>query len=307
MATVKFHDAHKTAPILTKGTVSPAVLAQLLQYFNSYFHKCKISNEDKVRNVLMSFEDIKIDNWIKNNQDQFLADDYTFETFTAELRKRFLDPHWESSIVRTIVNSQMTSHESFSTFVNRVMQGNNLLIGTTSRLDSTALRLKLELNMSTYLADKLARLRPADKERIAAITIFEDWLSEVTLLDDEITADLKHIADFATEHIAKKQRSENAQKPPVSTPYPQQPNRNVSSYPPPLSGANAVTPNLIRTNQDPTSLLIIHAVVTVDPTINVLSVANAHAVQNCSRANTSFLNSITDARGVGTSTSTTAT
>ena len=97
--------------------------------------------------------------------------------------------------------------------------------------------------MSTYLADKLAHLRPADKERIAAITIFEDWLSEVTLLDDEITADLKRIADFATEHIAKKQCSENVQKPPVSNPYPQQPNRNVSSYPPPLSGANTVTPN----------------------------------------------------------------
>ena len=244
MATVKFHDAHKTAPILTKGNVSPAVLAQLLQYFNSYFHKCKITNEDKVRNVLMSFEDIKIDNWIKNNQDQFLADGYTFEAFTAELRKRFLDPHWESSIVRTIVNSQMTSHESFSTFANRVMQGNNLLIGTPSRLDSAALRTKLELNMSSYLADKLARLRPADKERIAAITIFEDWLSEVTLLDDEITADLKRIADFATEHIAKKHRTENAQKPSVAfNPYPQQTNRNTSSYQPPLSGANAITPN----------------------------------------------------------------
>src|SRR5271168_4125875 len=118
MATVKFHDAHKTPPILTSGTVSPAILAQLIQYFNSYFHKCKISNEDKVRNILMSFEDIKIDNWIKNNQEQFLAKD---DAFTAELRKRFLDPNWESSIVRTIVNSQMTPHESFNTFANRVM------------------------------------------------------------------------------------------------------------------------------------------------------------------------------------------
>jgi hypothetical protein len=241
LATVKFHDAHKTAPILTKGNVSPAVLAQLLQYFNSYFHKCKVANEDKVRNVLMSFEDIKIDNWIKNNQDQFSADGYTFEMFTAELRKRFLDPHWESSIVRTIVNSQMTSNESFSTFANRVMQGNNLLIGTPSRLDSTALRSKLEINMSTYLAEKLARLRPTDEERIKAITIFEDWLSEVTLLDDEITADLKRIADFASEHIAKKHRTENAQKPAVFNSYPQQPNRNTPSYPPPLSGANAIT------------------------------------------------------------------
>jgi hypothetical protein len=49
MATIKFHDAHKTAPILTAGTVSPAILTQLIQYFTSYFHKCKIPDEDKVR------------------------------------------------------------------------------------------------------------------------------------------------------------------------------------------------------------------------------------------------------------------
>jgi hypothetical protein len=158
MATVKFHDAHKTPPILTSGTVSPAILAQLIQYFNSYFHKCKIANEDKVGNILMSFQDIKIDNWIKHNQDVFTADNFTFKLFTSELHKRFLDPHWESSIVHNIVNSQMTTHESFITFANGVMQGNNLLIGTPSRLDTTALRSKLELNMSTYLSDKITCL-----------------------------------------------------------------------------------------------------------------------------------------------------
>ena len=119
----------------------------------------------------MSFQDIKIDNWIKNNQDQFLADDFTFENFTTELWKCFLDPHWESSIVHTIVDSQMTPHESFSTFANHVMQGNNLLIGTTSCLDTTALHSKLEINMSGYLADKLARLRLNDKDRINAISL----------------------------------------------------------------------------------------------------------------------------------------
>jgi hypothetical protein len=248
MATVKFHDAHKSPPVLTAGTVSPAILAQLIQYFNSYFHKCKIANEDKVKNILMSFQDIKIDNWIKNNYDVFHAEGYTFETFTSELRKRFLDPHWESSIVRTIVNAQMTSTESFSTFANKIMQGNNLLIGTTSRLDSQALRVKLEQNMSGYLADKLARLRPADKQRVKDIVVFEDWLQEITLLDEEITADLKRIADFASEHIAKRQRTEN---PPSSfhyTAFPQKPSTrdNLTSKPtvnPPLSGANAVTPS----------------------------------------------------------------
>jgi hypothetical protein len=43
----------------------------------------------------------------------------------------------------------MTSHESFNNFANRIMQGNNLLIGTPSRLDTAALRQKLEFNMST--------------------------------------------------------------------------------------------------------------------------------------------------------------
>jgi hypothetical protein len=208
MATIKFHDGHKTAPILTAGNVSPAILAQLIQYFTSYFHKSKIADEDKVRNSLMSFQDIKIDNWVKNNQDRFLTDGFTFEAFTAELRKRFLDPHWENSIVRTIVNCQMTPHESFTTFANRVMHGNNLLIGTPSRLDTMSLRAKLEINMSGYLADKIARLRAADRDRIAAIVIFEDWLAEITLLDEENTADLKRIADFAAEHIAKRQRRE---------------------------------------------------------------------------------------------------
>jgi hypothetical protein len=107
----------------------------------------------------------------------------------------------------------MTPHESFTTFANRVMHGNNLLIGTPSRLDTTALRAKLEINMSAYLAEKITRLRAADRERIAAILIFEDWLAEITLLDEENTADLKHIADFAAEHIAKRQRRENPQPP----------------------------------------------------------------------------------------------
>ena len=231
MATIRHHDGHKTAPILTPGNVSPAILSQLIQYFNSYFHKCKITNEEKVRSVLMSFQDVKIDNWVKNNHDAFMADDFTFEKFTAELRKRFLDPHWESSIVRSVVNSQMSSTESFTTYANRVMHGNNLLIGTTSRLDTTALRAKLEANMSSYLADKITRLRSTDKERLLAITVFEDWLAEVTMLDDEITADLKRITDFAAEHIAKRQRIDPLPNPVTNTQLP------------PLTGANSVTPN----------------------------------------------------------------
>src|ERR1700678_4108408 len=139
----------------------------------------------------------------------------------------------------------MTAHESFITFANRVMQGNNLLIGTPSRLDTTALRAKLELNMSTFLSDKITRLRATDKERITSITVFEDWLAEISLLDEEITADLKRIADFATEHLAKRQRIDTSDNVGQSNPYPQRQHpRATPAFLPPLTGANAITPNM---------------------------------------------------------------
>ena len=118
MATVKFHEGHKTAPILTSGNISPAIIAQFLEYLNAYFHKAKIPDADKVRSTLTSFQDIRIDNWVKNNRDRFLTDTYTFLEFTTKLRKRFLDPHWESMIVRNVVNCQMTNTESFVNYAN---------------------------------------------------------------------------------------------------------------------------------------------------------------------------------------------
>src|SRR5271168_473960 len=199
MATVKFHDGHKTAPILTSGDVSPAIVAQFLEYINAYFTKAKVLEVDKVKNILTSFHDIKIDHWIKNNREQFIIDTYTFEMFTTELCKRFLHPQWENTIVPNIVNSKMSPTESFVDFANRIMQGNNLLIGTESRLDSKQLRAKLDENMASYLADKIARLRPGDRERITAIEIFEDWYDEIATIDREATDDLKRIADFAAE------------------------------------------------------------------------------------------------------------
>ena len=238
MATVKFHDGHKTAPVLTSGDVSPAIVAQFLEYVNTYFTKAKVLEVDKVKNILTSFHDIKIDNWIKNNRERFIVDTYTFENFTTELRKRFLHPQWENTIVRNVVNSKMSPTESFVDFANRIMQGNNLLIGTESRLDSNQLRAKLDENMASYLADKIARLCPGDRERITAIEIFEDWYDEIATIDREATDDLKRIADFAAERMTKRQR--------VDPPPPLRESRipNTSHHRPryPLTGGNAVRP-----------------------------------------------------------------
>ena len=214
MATVRYFHGHKSAPILTSGDVSPAIIAQFIEYLDAYFHKSKIADTDKVRETLTSFQDIRIDNWVKNNRDRFLAEKYTFSDFTAELRKRFLDPHWENMIIHTVVNSQMSKTESFVDFANRVMQGNNLLIGTPFRLNPNDLRTKLEINMTGYLA-KMSYLHPAEKKRIKAIEVFEDWYDEICTIDRNMTADRKRISDFVAEYFAKRQRTDqqNAIKP----------------------------------------------------------------------------------------------
>ena len=97
----------------------------------------------------------------------------------------------------------MSDTESFIEYANCVMQGNNLLISTPSHLEPKELHAKLEVNMTGYLAEKLAHLWPTDKDHIAAIEIFEDWYDEICVIDREANADLKQIADFAAEHIAK--------------------------------------------------------------------------------------------------------
>jgi hypothetical protein len=265
MATVKFHEGHKTAPILTSGNVSPAIIAQFVEYLNAYFHKAKIADNEKVRSTLTSFQDIRLDNWVKNNRDRFLAEDYTFTEFTAELRKRFLDPHWENMIVRNVVNSQMSSTESFIDYANRVMQGNNLLIGTTSRLNPKDLRSKLEINMAGYLAEKIAHLRPTDKDRITAIETFEDWFDEICIIDRDATADLKRITDFAAEHIAKRQRTDLPDYPKHNTHFQNSfQNSSTPNIPQytfnPVSGANATvqgqrhfTPHVNNITMQPSS------------------------------------------------------
>lgn len=93
MASIKFHESHKIAPILTAGNVSPTIITQFIEYLESFFHKAKITETEKIHSCLSCFQDLQIDNWIKNNCTRFLADTYTFADFTAELHKRFLDPH----------------------------------------------------------------------------------------------------------------------------------------------------------------------------------------------------------------------
>ena len=163
--------------------------------------------------------------------------------------KRFLPPFWENQLFRNVVNSKMLSSESFSTFADCVIAGNNLLEGSKFRLSIEQLRETLMSNMGEYLDSKWQNLKQAERERIKAIGIFDDWLLEIVTMDSQANDDLKRVADMAAESVAKRQRLNYDPSPyPVSSasqnvppPTPHYPMQN-KQYKPFVSGTNAVAP-----------------------------------------------------------------
>ena len=247
-AQVKYHEENKAPPTMLAGRVTPALLLQWEEHAVAYFDKTKTAEADKVSSVLTCWRDAEIDNFIKMNKTRFRAEDFTFPLFMAEIRNRFLDPLWPKNIWRTVVNLPMDRKESFSQFANRVIAGNNLLEGTGIRLDSEALRTKLTDNMSVFLASKLDRLKTAERERLAAIVPFEEWMREIVTIDHEATSDLKRIADMLREEPEfKRQRLDYA----PSQPQPFRPSQTPNvppSNPYRGSGANTVQPSFSAPN-----------------------------------------------------------
>src|SRR5271155_2147480 len=145
------------------GRVTPALLLQWEEHATAYFDKVKTTDIDKVASILTCWKDPEIDNFIKMHKDRFRAVDFMFPMFMTEICKRFLDPLWENNIMRTVVSSKMINSESFSTFANRVITGNNLLDGTRICLDVPALRKMILGNMSKFLASKIDHLKSSER------------------------------------------------------------------------------------------------------------------------------------------------
>ena len=82
------------------------------------------------------------------NKDPFHTADFTFPRFMADIRKEFLDLLWQNNIMWNVVNSRMDSKESFSSFANCVIAGNNLLDGTDVHLDAGAIRVTAEMDFT---------------------------------------------------------------------------------------------------------------------------------------------------------------
>ena len=245
-AQVRYHEGNKVPPTMLPGRVTPALLLQWEEHATAYFDKAKTPDAEKVSSVLTCWRDSEIDNFIKMNKTRFRAPEFTFLMFMTEIRKRFLDSLWQNNIMRNVVNAKMESTESFSKFANRVIAGNNLLEGTGIRLDAAALRKTLTGNMSEFLASKLDRLRTTERERLAAIEGFEEWMAEIVAFDREATSDLKRIAEMLREDVSYKRQRLDDSVPQNPPPIPFQPSQIPNTSAPPNvycgTGPNAIHP-----------------------------------------------------------------
>jgi hypothetical protein len=68
MATIKYHDGGKSAPILHDGIISPTVLQLWCKKVEIFFDVKSLALEDRVKNVLSCFSSQALVNWVNKNE-----------------------------------------------------------------------------------------------------------------------------------------------------------------------------------------------------------------------------------------------
>ncbi len=176
IAVITAHPTHKSPPTLSAGKITPAILNEWEEYTQLFFTKDKTNPEDQVSAVLSTFIHPFIKNWIAMNKDQFRQEDYTFEVFLQDLRRNFLDPQWINRILREVIYARMTESDTFESYANHVLSGNNLLAGTENHLSKAILRDTIENHLADYLSLKIDSLPSSEREHMIQLVTFDDWL-----------------------------------------------------------------------------------------------------------------------------------
>lgn len=180
MATLTTFTGGKDAPILKAGNPTASLFDEFCNATIVFFHKHKIADEhDRALTVVNCFHDPHVNSWIKNNKAHINEEAYTFENLLSDLCRMFLDLHWAKNLCCTVGNSKMSTDEMFKNFVTCVIAGNNLLDGHPLHLSHVQLRVMVEGNLATYLADHIDDLSQEEQDHLASIVDYNDWESEI--------------------------------------------------------------------------------------------------------------------------------
>jgi len=211
MATIKFHDAGKSAPILNEGIITPSVLQLWKKKAENFFETRKIEDADRVKSVLSCFSTQTLVNWINENEITLRA--LPWADFITQLKKTALTPGWDNSVFRTMVNLKQPRNESFCTWMNGVRGANFSLTDTRFHKNAVALRAHLESHLSDDLADFIASLTKNERDRIEAIEDLEEWLRELMEIDENMNKSRKRHEDLIDKAVKRQRTSYNSYRP----------------------------------------------------------------------------------------------
>jgi len=211
MATIKYHDAGKSAPILNDGIITPSVLQLWKKKAEIFFDVRKIEDADRVKNVLACFSTQTIVNWINENEATLKTQPWT--DFMTQLKKTALTPGWDTAVFRTMVNIKQPKTVSFCAWMNGIRGANFSLSDTRFHKDAIALRAHLESHISDDLADYLASLSKNERDRVEAIKDLEEWLREMMEIDENMSKSRKRHLDLVEEAVKRQRTSYSSYRP----------------------------------------------------------------------------------------------
>ena len=216
MATIKYHDGGKSAPILNDGIITPSVLQLWQKKAEIFFDVKKVDAEDQVKSILASFSSQSLVNWINENEDTLQT--LPWAEFMAQLKKTALTPGWDLAIFHTMINVKQPINLSFTKWMNEVRGANFSLSDTRFHKNPAALRSHLESHISDDLADYLASLTKNKCDHIDAIEELEEWLCEMTDMDEKMANSRKRQFALLEEAIKQQRTSYTSYRPTTSRP-----------------------------------------------------------------------------------------
>ena len=199
-ASVARHPAHRVAPVLSDGMVTPGVLLDWENACDDFFVAAKepIADDKKVSNVTGSLQNSHISIYIKNNRAHLHA--LTFPVFMSELCETFLPADWDKNILRKIRTARMSINQSFYDFCIDIIMCNNLLTGGDLYMNEKHIRHHIFNNMTKGLHEKLEE----SPTKLAAMNTlhFQKWLNTIIEMDTKMVNALKWNAKrIATEPV----------------------------------------------------------------------------------------------------------
>ena len=232
MATVKYHDGEKSAPILNDGIITPSILQIWRKKAELFFEVKAIDPKDRVKSILSSFCSPSLVNWVNENEPTLRT--LSWANFFSELKKTTLTPGWDFTIFRSMVNIKQPSSQSFAKWMNDIWGANFSLTDTRFHKNAATLRAHLESHISDDLAKFLASLSKNERDRIDTLENLEEWLCEMINLDEKMTSSRKRHLALVDEAVKCQHTSFTAYRSTASRPTPPS---NPSNYPTPQSSS----------------------------------------------------------------------